>query len=212
MSGTRGKIILLGGGGHAAVLIELIRSCDQYEIEGILNESGKSPDSVFGIPILGNDGLLPDLYSQGIRNACVAVGSIQDNSNRKALYEKVKGIGFHVPSLVHVTGYVSESTSLSEGVQVMAGAVLQSLSIIGENTIINTGAIVEHGCRIGRNVHICPGAIVSGDTNIGDNTFIGAGATIKQGTVIGQDSLVAAGAVVVKDVPDGAKIIGVPAK
>ena len=31
------KIVLLGGGGHAKVLIDLINACGRYEIEGIVD-------------------------------------------------------------------------------------------------------------------------------------------------------------------------------
>lgn len=41
---------------------------------------------------------------------------------------------------------------------------------------------------------------------------IGTGATIIQGISIGENSLVGAGAVVVKDVAEGTKVLGVPAK
>ena len=41
---------------------------------------------------------------------------------------------------------------------------------------------------------------------------IGANATILPGVVVGRNSLVGAGSVVVRDVPDGAVVVGNPAK
>ncbi|MEW5767138.1 MAG: acetyltransferase [bacterium] len=206
------KIIIIGGGGHARVLIELIRLSGQYEIVGILDSQFKVGSSVSGISVLGNDDLLPQLYAKGIKNACIAVGSIRDNSQRKMLYEKVKEASFSVPILIHPRAIISEDIQVSEGVQIMAGAIVQADCSIGENTIINTGAIVEHDCNIGWHVHLCPGVVISGGVSIGDSAFIGAGATVIQGVKIGRKAIIAAGSVVVNDVADGITVKGVPAK
>jgi len=47
---------------------------------------------------------------------------------------------------------------------------------------------------------------------IGDNVFIGAGARVLGGIVIGDDSVIGANAVVIKDVPTGATVVGIPAR
>lgn len=47
---------------------------------------------------------------------------------------------------------------------------------------------------------------------IGDNVWIGPNVCIVEDVHIGNNSSVGAGAVVVKDVPDGATVAGVPAK
>ena len=162
--------------------------------------------------MLGSDDMLEELFSTGIRNVCIAVGSIKDNSKRKALYEQVIKIGFVVPHLIHPKTIVSRKAQIADAVQIMAGAIIQAESIIGENTIVNTGSIIEHDCIIGKHVHICPGAIISGGCEIGEGAFIGASATVIQGIKIGKDAVIGAGSVVIKDVPGGAIVKGVPAK
>jgi UDP-perosamine 4-acetyltransferase len=207
------KIIVLGGGGHAKVLIEVIRLCKKYEIAGIVDRQLKPGVKVSGIPVIGDDSQLPGIFSaEGIGNACIGVGSIKDNSKRKALYEIVKQIGFSVPALIHPGAIVSAGSRVSEGAQLMANAVIQTDSFIGENTIINTGAIIEHDCSIGKHVHVCPAAVVTGGCNIGEGSFIGAGATVINGINIGKNVTIAAGSLVIHDVEDGATVKGVPAK
>lgn len=206
------KIILLGGGGHARVLIDLIRGCSEYDIAGVLDSQVEKGAKVSGIRVLGKDDMLTELFDTGVRDVCIAVGSIKDNSKRRMLYEKVKQIGFSVPALIHPKAVIAGDLQISEGVQIMAGAVIQTGSSISENTIINTGAVIDHDNKIGRHVHICPGAVVSGGCIINDSAFIGAGATVIQGIRIGKDAVVAAGSVVIKDVPGGSTVIGVPAK
>ena len=206
------KIILLGGGGHAKVLIELIKISGQYEIAGILDTQLEAGTQVLGVYVLGKDDLLPELSEKGITNACISVGSVKDNSKRKKLYEKVKQIGFYIPLLIHPQAIVSKDSKISEGAQIMVGAIIQTGCLIGENTIINTGSIIEHDCYIGKHVHICPGSVVSGECTIEDGAFVGAGSTIKHGVKIGKGAIVGAGAVVINDVYDGITVKGMPAK
>lgn len=206
------KIILLGGGGHARVLIDLIRAEGGYEIIGILDAQLEPDTLVRGVPVLGNDDLLTDLCKKGVNKACIGVGSVRDNTIRKRLYERVKAYNFYVPSLIHSSAFTSENARISEGVQIMAGAIIQTGSLIGENTIINTGAIIDHDCNVGNHVHVCPGAVMGGGSIIGDNSFIGTGATIIHGIKIGKDTIIGAGAVVICGVPNGVTVKGVPAK
>ena len=206
------KIVIIGGGGHAKVLIEIIKHQGQYNIIGILDSQFATGTSIAGIPVLGKDDLMSNLYANGVKNACIAVGSIKDNSKRKNLYEKVKQFGFQIPSLLHPYSIISKDTIISEGVQVTAGAIIQRGSKMGANTIINTGAVIEHDCVIGKHVHICPGVIISGECVIGDGAFIGAGSVVIQGLKIGENSIVGAGAVVISDVEDSKAVMGVPAK
>ncbi len=206
------KIILLGGGGHARVLIDLIRGCNEYDIAWILDPQIEKGTEVSGIIVLGSDDMLSELFAKGIKNICIAVGSIKDNNKRWMLYDKAKQSGYSVPALIHPEAVAAKDLQFSEGIQIMAGAVIQIGSSIGENTIINTGAVVDHDNKVGRHVHICPGAVVSGGCIIEDGAFIGAGATVIQGIRIGKNAIVAAGSVVINDVPDNSTVIGVPAK
>ena len=206
------KIVIIGGGGHARVIIDTLKMSGEYEIVGILDPQLETGTNISEVNVLGDDNLLEELFKKGVNNACIAVGSIKDNIKRKILYERVKQTGFSIPSLTHPQSIMSTNVKISEGVQIMAGAILQAGSLIGENTIVNTGSIIEHDCYIGRHVHICPGVVISGGCEIHEGAFIGAGATVIQGIKIGKNVLVGAGSVVIRDVPNDSKVMGVPAK
>ena len=206
------KIVLIGGGGLARILLDLIRSFTEYEIVGILDSQLKVGQVIEGVSVLGSDDLLSKLYADNVKNACVAVGSIKADNRRKMLYEKARHIGFAMPTLIHSQAIISKNSRISEGVQILAGSIIQTGSSIGENVLIYSGTIVEHDCQLERNSHICPGAILSGGCIIGENSYIGAGATVIQGIKIGSNVTVGAGSVVISDVPDGVTVKGVPAK
>ena len=166
---------------------------------------------ILGVPVLGGDDVV-DEYPPSQVQLVNGLGSVGLPIKRQQLFEKFKGLGYNFAAVVHPTAVVASDVVLSEGVQVMAGAVIQPGCRIGINSVINTRASVDHDCIISDHVHISPGVTLSGGISVGVCSHIGTGATVIQGISIGNGCLVAAGAVVTKDIADGAKVRGVPAR
>lgn len=203
----------MGAGGHAKVVIEILRLCGGYDIIGVLDRNERLwGSSVSGIRVLGDDRKLPEIYADGVRCGFVAVGSVQRTTIRKQLYQLLRNNGFALARAVHPKAIVSAAAEIGEGPVIMAGAIVNPAARIGDNVIINSGAIVEHDCIIEDHVHVATGARLSGGVIIQTGAHIGIGAAIKQNVKIGRDAVVGAGAVVIKDVPEGTTVIGVPAK
>ena len=167
-------------------------------------------DSLLGIPILGTDKDIRH-YNRKKIELVNGIGSVGVATLRRSVYEKFKAQGFHFRQVIHPSAVISRRAVLEEGVQVMAGAVINIGSRIGEDTIINTRSSVDHDCRIGKHVHIAPGVTLSGGVSVGDETLIGTGSSAIQGIRIGEGSLVGAGSVVIHDVSDHVVMYGVPA-
>ena len=111
---------------------------------------------------------------------------------------------------------VTGDVVLGKGVSIWYNAVLrgdEGTITVGEDTNIQDCAVLHEDTTVGRGCTIGHGAIVHGCT-VGDNTLIGMGATILNGARIGRDCIVGAGALVTgkMDAPDGAMILGSPAK
>lgn len=206
------KIIIIGAGGHAKVLMDMIQQAGNFNLIGLVDKNFPADKKILGMPILGNDTILPDLLAQGINLAVIGVGSTKNNSIRKKLYEQTLRLGFVMPALIHPRAIIAKNVKIESGAQIMAGAIIQTGVKIGRNTIINTGVQIDHDCLIGQNIHIAPGAVLSGNVVVEDSAFVGAGATIIQNITIGQEAIVGAGAVVVKNVLAKTQVVGVPAK
>lgn len=204
------SVIVLGAGGHARVLIDCLR-LNHTLIHGITAPEFKAGDFFCEIPILGGDD-----YLKGVDPAQVVlvngVGTVKLSDKRKNLYDQCKQMGFSFLTVIHPGSHVAKDALLEEGVQVMAGAVIQPGTHVGINTIINTQSSVDHDCRIGAHVHIAPGAVLCGDVSVGDMSFVGTRASIIQGIVVGKSAMVVAGAVVTRPVPEGVTVAGVPAR
>lgn len=204
-------IVILGAGGHTKVLIDILlfRS---VEIAGIVDpDREKYGTSILGIPVIGNDDIVLK-KGPGAVMLVNGVGSVKQPALRKQLFDTFKARGFTFASVLHPSAVIAADVLLAEGVQVMAGSVIQPGCVIGRNTIINTRASVDHDCTIADHVHVAPGVTLSGGVVVDDCVHIGTGATVLQGVHIGRDSVIGAGAVVLQDVPEDALVFGVPGK
>lgn len=167
--------------------------------------------TVDGILIKGPDELILDLDLKNVQLAN-GMGSIGEPIRREEVYERFSKHGFTFTSVVHPSATVAKSVKISDGVQIMACAVVQPGAIIGCDTIINTAATIDHDCKIGDHCHIAPRVAISGEVVVGKRSHIGTGASVIQAIHIGEGCVVGAGATVVKNLPDGTFAVGTPAK
>lgn len=112
---------------------------------------------------------------------------------------------------------IMDDVEIGPGALLSPGMVITSNIRIGRHFHGNIHSIVEHDCVIGDCVTFAPGVRCNGAIHIGDGAYIGAGAVIRQGTAarpvrIGAGAVVGMGAVVLGDVPDGATVVGNPAR
>lgn len=94
----------------------------------------------------------------------------------------------------------------------MQCAITQSYAQIDRHYIINIRPSVDYDCEIVDYVHVAHHAILLGGVKVGEGSWIGAGAVVKQYITIGKNCMIGAGAVVLRDVPDGATVVGVPGR
>jgi sugar O-acyltransferase (sialic acid O-acetyltransferase NeuD family) len=206
---SRRRVAGLGAGGHARVLIEVLKLDPTLEVAELLDPA-RIGQAVGGVPVTFGDDRLPGL-APTLDAVFVGVGGVGDTGPRRRLFEMARALGLEVLTIIHPAAVISPSAQIGRGAQVLASAVVATGAEIGQNAIVNTGALVDHDCRVGAHAHIATGACLSGQVVVGEGAHVGTGAAIRQGVNIGAGAIVGAGAVVVSDVPAGAVVVGVPA-
>lgn len=203
--GTAERVVVIGGGGHAKVVVATLQAMGYYVCAVYDDDERKWNTDILGVPVAGPTELV---MSSGV---CAAVIAIGNNAIRRQVAERLESACKWITA-VHPRAYVHPSATLGEGTVVLAGAIIQPEAVVGEHCIINTGATIDHDCIIGAFSHVAPGAHLAGGVRVGMGALIGVGSAIIPGISVGSWSVVGAGSVVVKDVPDKSTVVGVPAK
>lgn len=206
-------VVIIGAGGHARVLISLLKQLGR-PIVGLLDGDEAKvalPWSIDGIAVTGSIESVTQHQADAVE-LVHAIGSIRKPTGRRWMYRYLKDKGYTFATLIHPSAFVAPEAELHEGVQIMAGAVIQPGARLQENVLVNTNASVDHDTIVAAHCHIAPNAAICGGCTIGECCHIGAGATLLSDLEIGSEVTIAAGATVIHDIPHGQTVMGTPAK
>lgn len=114
-------------------------------------------------------------------------------------------------TLPHLAGTVIE-----DGCLLLAGAVLAAgdmrTTVLGRGSMIGMVGDVGHNCRIGEETLISGKASISGHCRIGDHTYVAPMSVTTNRIEVGSNAYLGIGAVAIRDVPEGEKQFGNPAR
>ena len=189
------NIILIGGGGHCKSVIDVIEQEGRFKIIGIVDKPELLGSNVLGYSVIGNDSDLNSLAKK-YQYALITVGQIKSPLLRIKLFNLAVKAGFTLPNIISSNAYVSEHSSIGNGVVVMHNAIVNASASIGDNCIINSKALIEHDCTISKHCHISTNATINGGVTIESGCFIGSSATTKELITIGENSFIKAGSLV----------------
>ena len=202
------ELIILGGGGHAAVVYEAA-SLQGWKIIGFLDDSIDATLPCAHAHHLGTLNNPPEKTRQMIRDGVsvhAAAGSVE---LRRAWYQLFSDA--HAGIVLHPSAAISASASFADGVFVGPHAVVNARAQVGRGVIVNSGSILEHDVVVGEFAHLAPGSIATGEVHIANDVMVGAGAVILPRLSVSRGSVIGAGSVVVNDVNEGVTVAGNPA-
>jgi sugar O-acyltransferase (sialic acid O-acetyltransferase NeuD family) len=196
-------VIVLGYGGHAAVVIDALQQMGRYILGAVgpTAPDGTRPQGVAGVTVMGDEAELA-AYAPHMVELAHGVGGGNVVLRRRALFDTWHARGYRFVTVIHPSAVVSPHAVMNEGVQIMAGAIVQARSQLGTNALVNTGASIDHDCCIGDHAHIAPRVTLCGNVTIGAGTLVGAGSVVTPGSRIAGEVLVRAGTVVTGDWPE----------
>ena len=145
-------------------------------------------------------------------------------------YPGVKAVFFHqISNFFYKAGFDLIARIISQTIRFFTGIEIHPRAKIGKNLFIDhgMGVVIGETSEIGDNVTIYHNVTLGGSSpsidserqrhekrhpTIGNDVVIGSGAQIIGPIKVGNNSRIAANAVVVKDVPENATMVGIPAK
>ena len=185
-------LLMLGCGGHARSLIDLVETEGQWRIQGLLGLPEQVGTRVMGYPVIGTD---TDLSS--LRTTCpaavLAIGQLPDATTRQRLAALLEQLGFHCPVVISPHAVVSRHAQLGAGTVVGHGAIVNAGAVVGSHCTLNTRALIEHDARLGDHCHVSTGALVNGGVQLGSGCFIGSGAMLREGLQLPSGTVISAG-------------------
>lgn len=203
-------IIVIGSGGHAAVVADALLAAGERVLGFTDTDSRRHGLQLCGLPVLGDDSVLGSFASGDVQLAN-GIGGTRAEALRSVVQAALEARGWQFTTVQHPSAVVSPFARVGPGAQMLARSVVQPGAEVGAGCIVNTGAVIEHDVWLGEFVHVACGAVLCGHVKVGALSHIGAAAVVKQGVTLGARTVVGAGAVVVKNSEGSTTLVGVPA-
>lgn len=217
-------LVLLGAGAMSPEILWMVQAClstgsaagfspPLADDEVCFYDEHKEAGEHLGLPLLRSRGELEALGS-GARYL-FAVGSPKAKAH---FVEVLRSIGQDGQLLSLDAASGSGQGGISPDLRHGAGCLLffnthvSPQVELGDFVTVNFDSFIAHDCRIGDYTNVSSRATVNGNVKIGRHCHIGSGSVIVNNAALGDHVYVTVGSVVTKDVPDGMRVVGNPAR
>lgn len=199
----KNPLIILGAGGFAREAFCWIAQTGRT-VTAFYDEFDGGARAVYGLPVIHD--LTP--YA-----GCDFIGAVGDPVVRARLSAEAKAKGLRAADpIIHHTVTLGTGVWIKPGAILCPGVVVTADVRLGEGVLLNLNSTVGHDCELGAYVTVSPGANISGHCTLQERAYVGTNAALREGVMVGIEAVVGMGAVVLKNVPDGAIVVGNPAR
>jgi hypothetical protein len=210
-------LVVVGAGGFGREVLDVVDAINAVAAEPVWQVAGVVDDapSAENLARLARRGVAHlgavEEYLATAAPASYVVG-VGSPPARRQLAERFEAAGHAAATLMHPSATQGFDVEIGAGSVVCAGVRLTTNVRIGRHVHLNLNATVGHDAVLGDYVSANPIASISGDVTIDDEVLIGVGGVILNGLRLGRGSTVGGSACVVRDVPPGVVVKGVPAR
>lgn len=163
------RLIILGGGGYGCTVADVAAQTGQFGEISFLDDNSTALD------VIGKCAEF-ERFRDGQTAFYPAFGN---NEGRLKWLYRLREAGCAVPTIIHLTAYVSPTAQVEPGTVILPHAVVNTGCVVKSGCIVNCGAIVDHGCVLEEGVHICLGAVVKAENRIPRCMKIEAGEVVQ---------------------------------
>lgn len=210
-------MIVLGGKGAAVVVAEQILDAQlkgaDIELLGLAFD-----DPAFGSSINGIDIVSKTREAWGKFERDPGVQFIFQLYRPDLMQERIAlNDSYGIPldrycTFVHPSVMVARSARLGYGTSIMANSVVNPGAVIGNHCSVHSGGLVGHDTHMGNNNFLAAHVAMGSNCRIGHGNFFGLNSSFNNYLNIGDGCFVAMASNVIKDIPDGIRVLGNPAK
>ncbi len=205
------KSVIIGAGKYGEVYLSYLKEAG-VNVVGYLDDDPNVQGAMFGgVPVIGPTSILSSLKESFDVEAVYC--PLGNNRLRVKFLSQARLLGYKTPSYIHPTVIISDNVTIGEGVYILLGTNIMPHTVIEDFVMISMGVNVAHHNLLKTGTFLSTGCNFGASIIAEPYTYCGISSTIMTGLHrLGEDCLIGAGAVVIKDVPDGAVMAGVPAK
>ncbi|MFV0162202.1 NeuD/PglB/VioB family sugar acetyltransferase [Empedobacter falsenii] len=202
------KAIIVGAGTYGQVYEAYLK--DEYQIIGFIDDDLSLRDTEINhIKVLGDFEYLLNQIDKNI-NVFVPIGN---NHVRANLLKKLMENGFNTPNFIHKNTHIHSSVKIGKCVYILPGTNIMPYTSIGDFVLISMGVNIAHHTIVDNACFFSQGSNIGASIHFKNNVFCGIASTVMTGVkTVGENSLIGAGAVIIKDIPDGATVVGNPGR
>lgn len=211
---TPSPLLLVGAGGlgreTAAAVRALNATRPSFDLVGFLDDDAVLAGvEIDGVPVVGT---VSDVGRFPHASVVICTAGTHDPLSRSRIAHRLALPPSRYATVVHPAAVLAAGSELEPGCIVLASVVSTTPLRLGAHVVVMPAVVFTHdnhvedfatfgaGVRLGGRVRVCEGA------------YVGAGALVRENTRIGRGAIVGMGAVVIRDVPDGETVVGVPAR
>lgn len=209
---NKNSILIFGASEHARCVIDIIEQVNKYKIVGVIDLIKEKGTFYQGYEVLGDINDLPEIIKLfDVHKGIIAIG---DNYLRLKNAEIINEFSFDFlfVSAIHPSLIAGKNVHIGDGTVIMAGAIVNNDTIIGQHCYLSTKASLGHDSIMHDFSSLSPGVTTGGRTTIGYCSVVGIGANIIHGRTIGKHTVIGSGSLVTKNIEDFVVAYGVPTK